>query len=58
MSQHIGKPAVACVKVGETVKLGQMIGKAAENALSTCVHASINGIVKSINDKVIIIEAN
>lgn len=55
LSQHIGKPAVAIVKVGDRVKKGQVIGQAAPDALSVAVHASIDGNVISV-DNVIVIE--
>ena len=49
LSQHIGAPAVPIVQVGDVVKEGQKIGEAAENALSLPVHASIDGVVTSVN---------
>lgn len=55
MSQHVGKPASAIVKVGDAVKKGQMIAKTDENALGTTIHSSIDGIVKSVNEKEIVI---
>ena len=55
MSQHIGKPATAIVSVGEQVKKGQMIAKTDENALGTAIHSSIDGVVKSVSDKEIVI---
>lgn len=57
LSQHIGAPAVAIVKVGDEVKAGQMIGQAKENALSLPVHASIDGVVTDVNEKTITIKA-
>ncbi len=58
MSQHIGKPASAIVKVGDAVKKGQMIAKTDENALGTTIHSSIDGVVKSVNEKEIIISVS
>lgn len=56
MNQHIGKPASAVVKTGETVKTGQLIASVGtEDMGGANVHASIDGIV-SVNDKFIIIE--
>lgn len=55
MSQHIGKPAVPVVKIGDRVAQGDLIGAAAENALSANIHASINGFVEAVNDSEIII---
>ncbi len=55
MSQHIGKPASPIVNVGDNVKKGQMIAKTDENALGTTIHSSIDGVVKSVTDKEIVI---
>lgn len=58
VSQHIGAPAQPVVSVGDEVKCGQLIAKAAENALSVNIHSSIDGYVKAINEKNIIIRRN
>lgn len=47
LGQHIGKAATALIKVGDTVKTGQLIGKA-EGFISANVHSSISGTVKAI----------
>lgn len=47
LSQHIGAPAVACVKPGDAVKCGDVIGTAA-NGLSVNVHASVDGRVTEV----------
>lgn len=57
LSQHIGAPAVPVVKIGDTVKEGQKIAQAAENALSLPVHASIDGVITDITDRDITIRA-
>ncbi|MFI3208685.1 MAG: 4Fe-4S dicluster domain-containing protein [Eubacteriales bacterium] len=54
LGQHIGAPAVACVKKGDSVTVGQMIGKPADG-LSVGIHASITGKVVDVQDKYIII---
>ncbi|MFC1502959.1 4Fe-4S dicluster domain-containing protein [Pseudomonadota bacterium] len=54
LSQHIGKPAMAVVKVGDSVEKGQLIGKAVPQALSVSVHASISGKVISVSDVIVI----
>lgn len=54
LSQHIGKPAVAIVKVGDSVKKGQIIGQAAPDALSVAVHSSIDGTVISVDNVIVI----
>ena len=58
LSQHIGAPAKAIVKKGDKVKAGQLIAKAAENALSVNIHASISGTVTKADENFIIISAN
>lgn len=58
LSQHIGAPAKAVVKKGDKVEAGQLIAKAAENALSVNIHASISGIVTKADENFIIISAN
>ena len=44
LSQHIGAPAAALVKKGDTVLMGQKIGEAA-GFVSAPVHASVSGKV-------------
>ena len=56
-SQHVGKPATAVVKVGDAVKVGDVVAQTEADALGTTMHASINGRVKEITDKFVIIEA-
>ena len=58
LSQHIGKPAEAVVKMGDTVKVGDVIATADENALGVNIHSSINGTVTDVTDKYIVIKAN
>lgn len=55
LKQHVGAPCVPLVKVGESVKRGDMIGAIPENALGAPIHASIDGIVTEITDSVIVI---
>lgn len=55
--RHIGAPAVSCVSVGDTVSLGDVVGRAAENALSVNVHASVSGRVTAVTDKYVEITA-
>ena len=50
MRQHIGAPASPTVKVGETVKIGQVIGKAG-GFVSANIHSSISGTVKRVSSK-------
>jgi len=48
MSMHSGVPAKPVVKVGDFVKVGQLIGEAA-GFVSAPIHASVSGVVKSVN---------
>ena len=56
MSQHVGKPAEANVSVGDKVKKGQCIAKTPHEFLGTTIHASIDGVVKSVDGNEIVIE--
>ena len=56
LSQHIGAPAVPCVKKGDPVLAGQVIAYAADGKLSVNIHSSLDGRVKEITDKFIMIE--
>ena len=47
LSQHIGKPAVPCVNVGDTVKKGSLIAKA-DGDFSANVYSSACGTVENI----------
>lgn len=47
MEQHIGAPAVPVVKVGDTVKVGQLIAQAG-GYVSAPIHASVSGTVTKI----------
>ena len=55
LSQHIGAPASPIVKQGDTVVAGQMIAEPARG-LSVGIHASIDGVVKEVSEKYVIIE--
>ena len=48
LSQHIGAPATAVVAKGDTVKVGQLIGKSA-GFVSSNIHSSVSGTVTSID---------
>jgi len=49
MVMHIGAPAKPVVKVGDHVKIGQMIGEPG-GFVSAPIHASVSGTVKKIED--------
>jgi Na+-translocating ferredoxin:NAD+ oxidoreductase RnfC subunit len=52
--QHIGEPAVPAVKKGQRVKKGDAIADPIANKLGARVHASIDGIVSSVGQEIII----
>jgi len=54
LKQHIGSPALPTVKEGDNVSEGDLIGKIPNGSLGATVHASINGTVVKINDKIVI----
>lgn len=47
MSQHIGAPCTPVCKVGDVVKVGQIVGDS-QAFISAAVHSSVSGTVKSI----------
>lgn len=55
LRQHIGAPAEACVKPGDRVQRGDVIGRMADGALGADVHASICGTVERIENGVVVI---
>lgn len=48
MIQHIGVPCEPCVKKGDTVKVGQIIGNS-EKYISTPIHSSVSGTVTDVS---------
>ena len=50
MSQHIGAHATPVVKVGDYVKIGQVVGEVTQG-LGCPIHASISGTVKEITSR-------
>ncbi len=50
LRQHIGKPALALCKAGDSVKAGELIGEIPEGALGARVHASISGVVETVGE--------
>ncbi len=54
LSQHIGTPALPTVKVGEKVVKGQCIGDIPDGKSGARIHASISGIVRSVNHSIVI----
>ena len=54
LQQHLGQPALPAVQAGAKVKKGDLIGEIPEGALGARVHASIDGVVESVGDNIII----
>ena len=52
MSQHIGAPATPVVAVGDTVKMGQVIGEAS-GFISANIVSSVSGEVKAIEPRLL-----
>ena len=55
LSQHIGAPAIAAVSVGDHVRCGDLLAKAAEG-LSVNIHAPMDGRVTEVADRYIMVE--
>lgn len=49
MQQHIGAPCIPTVKVGDKVKVGQVIGDS-DKFVSAPIHASVSGTVSAITE--------
>lgn len=49
LSQHVGKPASPVVKAGDRVARGQIVGRCDADALGVNIHASVSGVVKSVD---------
>lgn len=56
LKQHVGAPASATVKAGDKVKVGDVVAQTPPESLGTTMHASINGKVKAVTDRFVIIE--
>ena len=54
LRQHAGAPAIPTVAEGDRVKRGDIIARAADTGLSVPVHASIDGTVRSVGDRIVI----
>ena len=54
MQQHLGKPALPVVSVGDRVKKGELIGEIPDGALGARIHASIDGTVEAVGDNIVI----
>jgi len=57
LSQHAGSPSHSVVKTGQKVTKGDCIAEIVEGKLGARVHASIDGIIKTTGDTIVIEEA-
>lgn len=53
LQQHVGGPAKATVKIGESVNVGDVIGKPEEGKLGSVIHSSISGKVTHVSEEFI-----
>lgn len=56
MRQHVGKPASPVVNVGDAVKAGDLIGKAADG-ISANIHATVDGVVTAVSEQAVTIQS-
>jgi len=54
LQQHLGQAAEPVVKPGDRVRKGDVLGEIPEGALGARVHASIDGVVASVGESVVI----
>ncbi|MBP2628508.1 MAG: ethanolamine utilization Fe-S center protein eut [Firmicutes bacterium] len=52
--QHIGTPAKPIVKVGDMVKIGQVIAEVPADALGVNIHSSIDGVIRDVDREITI----
>lgn len=57
LKQHIGAPSIPVVRVGDRLKRGDLIAEIPEKSIGSTFHASIDGIVKEINNNSIVIKS-
>jgi len=58
LSQHIGVPAEPIVKAGDKVETGMLIGKIPDGKTGACVHASIDGRIRDVTGRYIVIDGS
>jgi Na+-translocating ferredoxin:NAD+ oxidoreductase RnfC subunit len=56
MKMNVGAPAVPVVSIGDHVIAGSVIARPPEGALGAVIHASIDGCVKSVGDKIVLVK--
>jgi electron transport complex protein RnfC len=49
LQQHTGRPALPVVKVGQTVRKGQLLGRE-QGGVSASVHAPTSGVISAVGD--------
>jgi RnfABCDGE-type electron transport complex C subunit len=54
LKQHMGAPALAVVKPGDRVKRGDLLGEIPDQALGARVHASMDGMVVTVGERIAI----
>jgi len=54
LKQHAGAPAVAVVKTGQKVNVGDLLAAPEEGKLGARIHASIRGVARLTHDSVVI----
>ena len=52
LAQHIGQPALAVCKAGDSVKRGELIAEIPEGALGARMHASISGTIEDVGGSI------
>lgn len=57
LCQHIGTAARCVVSVGDRVRKGDLVGEIQESSMGARVHASIDGMVEAVTDKIVSIRA-
>jgi len=56
LKQHIGAPSQPVVKVGDKIRVGELIAAIPEEALGANLHASLAGVVRQITEGHVVIE--
>ena len=56
LTQHVGAPAHCRLEAGQEVSRGALLADMPDGELGACIHSSIDGIVSSIEDGVVVIE--
>lgn len=54
LKQHAGTPAVAIVKTGDSVRMGDLLAAPTQGKLGARIHASIDGVATVVEDAVMI----